>query len=468
MMAKRALLVLVAICLGVGLGVVSLRLERERITPTVLPTPGTTVQTPLTPVAAPVDEAGAVVISEVGTYVIEVATKKLWRLGSAFSTSVVWSRDSLLRVTCCDEPGGIDVVDLGAGFTHRIFEGDVSLVRPSPDGRLLAFTQPRAMPTVGLYVLDVDGSSLRQLSDAPIWDIRWSPRGDYIAFQTGPQGNVHLLQAALGKTSEIVGLGLERPITFAWSPDSQAVAMGGANGLFLHAADTGQSRQLSSAPSWAVLLWSPGGAELLRGDLVKIVTNAGIPYSYPGSFWLSVIDVASGQERPLTASYRRPAWSPDGRRIAYISDGCQTGRWDVYVTSADGGDPRRLTTPETAQHPASVLGGPLWSPDGSTIVFSTIEKVLLADAGTGGIRPLAVRGSKRRDPMAVRTWSGDGRYVEFGLLVAQVSATEPASHDYQPHQNSRVQLSPLDATSSDDMNPKERRADGIMLRGCRI
>src|SRR3990172_2514573 len=196
MMAKRALLVLVAICLGVGLGVVSLRLERERITPAVLPTPGTTVQTPLTPVAAPVDEAGAVVISEVGTYVMEVATRKLWRMGSGLSSSVEWlpRRADLLRFTCCDENAGIDVVDLEAGTVRRIFSGGVWRVTASPDGQRVAFTQPGAMPTVGIYVLDVDGSNLKQLSDAEIWDIQWSPKGDLIAFQVGTQGNIHLVQ----------------------------------------------------------------------------------------------------------------------------------------------------------------------------------------------------------------------------------------------------------------------------------
>lgn len=52
-----------------------------------------------------------------------------------------------------------------------------------------------------------------------------------------------------------------------------------------------------------------------------------------------------------------PAWSPDGTRIAYASDG------DLMVMDADGGRTRRLTDLPTNE------GTPAWSPDGTKIVF---------------------------------------------------------------------------------------------------
>jgi dipeptidyl aminopeptidase/acylaminoacyl peptidase len=51
----------------------------------------------------------------------------------------------------------------------------------------------------------------------------------------------------------------------------------------------------------------------------------------------------SGQE-PRSWNNAAPAWSPDGRRIAFITD--RTGRWEVWVMNADGSDQRPLFPPE--------------------------------------------------------------------------------------------------------------------------
>jgi Tol biopolymer transport system component len=56
-----------------------------------------------------------------------------------------------------------------------------------------------------------------------------------------------------------------------------------------------------------------------------------------------------------------PAWSPDRRRIAFQSR--RDGNWEIYVTSADGTDVRRLTDDDARD------GEPAWSADGKRIAF---------------------------------------------------------------------------------------------------
>jgi TolB protein len=63
-----------------------------------------------------------------------------------------------------------------------------------------------------------------------------------------------------------------------------------------------------------------------------------------------------------TGNDRAPAYSPDGRQIAFTSD--RDGGDDVYVMDAKGGKPRRLT------HGLRVQAQPSWSPDGRRIAFS--------------------------------------------------------------------------------------------------
>jgi hypothetical protein len=77
--------------------------------------------------------------------------------------------------------------------------------------------------------------------------------------------------------------------------------------------------------------------------------------------WLTYAD--SGEHKRLTTGGGdgQPAWSPDGKRIAYISK--DDGNFEIYVINSDGSGKTRLTnTPQSD-------GLPIWSPDGRHIAF---------------------------------------------------------------------------------------------------
>jgi opacity protein-like surface antigen len=65
-------------------------------------------------------------------------------------------------------------------------------------------------------------------------------------------------------------------------------------------------------------------------------------------------------------SYWDPAWSPDGKQIAFVD---HRGAGDLYVMNADGSGLRQLT--QSSLPPAANYGArqPAWSPDGSRIAF---------------------------------------------------------------------------------------------------
>jgi dipeptidyl aminopeptidase/acylaminoacyl peptidase len=80
---------------------------------------------------------------------------------------------------------------------------------------------------------------------------------------------------------------------------------------------------------------------------------------------LWIVSVESGVSRQLTAGTARdfsPEWSPDGKKIAFLSS--RGGIPQVYIIPVDGGEASVLTSVKQG-----VSGGPVWSPDGNTIAF---------------------------------------------------------------------------------------------------
>src|SRR5262245_50295014 len=72
---------------------------------------------------------------------------------------------------------------------------------------------------------------------------------------------------------------------------------------------------------------------------------------------------ASAQEKPKPVYYINPAWSPDGRRLAFEST--RDGPFAIYVIGVDGTGLTKLSSGSAAE------GQPSWSPDGTQLVFTS-------------------------------------------------------------------------------------------------
>jgi dipeptidyl aminopeptidase/acylaminoacyl peptidase len=85
---------------------------------------------------------------------------------------------------------------------------------------------------------------------------------------------------------------------------------------------------------------------------------------YLSSIWL--VDTTGGEPRRFTTGPRRdtsPRWSPDGSRLAFVSEREAKKKGQLYVMPARGGEPTRLTD---LRHGVSA---PQWSPDGTRLAF---------------------------------------------------------------------------------------------------
>ena len=132
------------------------------------------------------------------------------------------------------------------------------------------------------------------------------------------------------------------------------------------------------------------------------------------------VPIDGGEAQALTDGIEwniQPQFSPDGTRIAFISD--RDGADNLWVMNADGSDPRQIS-----QESKHIVSNPAWSPDGRLLVakksfMSTRSigagEIWLFHVGGGGGLQLTERPHGDRDQklMAEPTFSTDGRYVYY-------------------------------------------------------
>jgi TolB protein len=103
-----------------------------------------------------------------------------------------------------------------------------------------------------------------------------------------------------------------------------------------------------------------------------------------------------------------PTFSPDGRRIAFVST--RAGPPQVYVMAADGTDQELLAPFDYGATGSS--NAPEWSPDGANVVFhrevTGSPQLFLVDVSGRRVRQLTSAG-RNEDP----TWGPDGRHITF-------------------------------------------------------
>jgi tricorn protease len=223
---------------------------------------------------------------------------------------------------------------------------------------------------LNLYRYDIAGGQTTQVTKHRDFDVRWASgdRHGHIVYELG--GALHVYDA---NTSSDRALVIDVPTDGAHTrPEHVSVA------------DHIEQFNLSPHGERAIIT--------ARGDLFSVPVDKGIT-------------------RDLThtsdAHEREAVWSPDGKRIAYVSDA--SGEEAVWVRNAEG-------EPAARQLSKDVFGrlyAPRWSPDGKRIAFSdSANRVLVVDAAGGAVTTVAT------DPFGLLrdyAWSAKGGYLAYTL-----------------------------------------------------
>jgi len=260
--------------------------------------------------------------------------------------------------------------------------------RLSPDGRLavVALTTSALRHDgyrTALWLVPTTGEQPRQLTLGLRSDHhpRFSPDGRTIAFLSDRRPfveeepdrppdrddredatQVHVLRLDGGEARRLTDL--PRGVTaFEWAPDGRSLVATSASHAATYAEDARvRHRSIHRHPT------DPPESDFRFVDRLDYMLNGeGFTYDRVDHLW--IIDVASGAARRLTSgptAERSPAWSPDGRRIAFVAnrrrDHDLLERSDIFVADARTGD----VTPIT-RGPKSLFDHPTWLPDGMTM-----------------------------------------------------------------------------------------------------
>lgn len=200
----------------------------------------------------------------------------------------------------------------------------------SPDGSKIAFSS-ESSGELGIWVMNPDGSSRKQLSNNTDWNPHWSPDGSKIAFTSGRKG---------------------KPGIYLINPD-------GSEEVRLTKSKHESAGQYSEDD---VFSWSPDGSKIAFQS-----TREGGPAIYTmdadGTNQKRLVGRRPGKDEDANS----PAWSPDGELIAFERGLGST--FEIWVIRPDGSGLRRLTDDKFADI------GPSWSPDGRTITFMSARSL---------------------------------------------------------------------------------------------
>jgi tricorn protease len=127
---------------------------------------------------------------------------------------------------------------------------------------------------------------------------------------------------------------------------------------------------------------------------------------------LFTIATDKGDVRRLTrtpdAREVQPQWSPDGKRISFVSD--KSGREEIWVCDENGTNHKRLTDADTQK------GQPIWSPDSQSLLYTASDRALHRYDFAAGKDAVLARGEVvgfGGSAVSNAQWSPDGKWVSF-------------------------------------------------------
>ena len=259
------------------------------------------------------------------------------------------------------------IYDFTKNTSEKITDWEGSDEWPMWHGRTIYYASDRGGKTANIWAFDTEKKTQRQVTTFTDYDVKWpSIGGDAIVFEKG--GTLWVMDLPAEKAAPIrVYVPDDRPAlraqqrnvaklitNFDLSPSAKRAVIEARGDLFTVPAEKGDARNLTRSPGWRE---------------------------------------------------RDPAWSPDGKWIAYLSDA--SGEYEIHVIGSDGTTPDRQVT--KGGH--DFRFGPRWSPDSKKVVFSDQTMALYwCEIANGKITKID---ESEDGEIHDYQWSKDSRWIAY-------------------------------------------------------
>jgi Tol biopolymer transport system component/DNA-binding winged helix-turn-helix (wHTH) protein len=364
--------------------------------------------------------------------------------GSASDYSPAWSPDgryiAFLRYLSSGQEAAVLLVPALGGAERKIAEVfpsgfNCTDLTWSPDGNSLVMSDRNSpKEPAGLFLLAIDTGEKRRLTSPPFPAISsWngdscpslSPDGRTLAFsrRVDASGDLYLLAVSNdlkvmgeGKRIELGNHSADAPI---WTEDGREIIFWDSmqhSGLWRIDVSGSASRSNEPQPLEALGENATSASISRRGHRLAYTS-----FSHHSSVWrIAAPDGSKTREEKNAGSVngdtpfiystrddKAPEFSPDGKRIAFMSN--RSGNSEIWVCDSDGSNPVQLTAFRGAN-----VTSPRWSHDGGRIAFDSDAEgkqfdIWVINASGGKPKRMTTDPANDGNP----SWSGDGRWIYF-------------------------------------------------------